>query len=102
METRLEGAVPATQHRVPRTPRHHRKTLLRGAHSGRAEEKLPAVLLEKHPRVAPAFGALRLDIRGSGFLRLCRTGAGEDRCDGDLARVPAASGGRPFAMARTH
>ena len=70
LEARLEGALPAAQHRVPRAPRHHREEVHAGADPGRAEEELPAVLLEEHPRVAAPGLAflLRLERRGAGVL----------------------------------
>ena len=52
LEARLESALPTAQRGLSRASRHHRQALQRRAYPGRSEEKLPAVLLEEHPRVA--------------------------------------------------
>ena len=53
VEARLEGAVPAAQHRVPRAPRAPSARSFRSTtFSVDPEEELRAVLLEEHPRVA--------------------------------------------------
>ena len=52
VEARLEGALSAAEHRLSRASRHHRQEVYASADPGRAEEELPAVLLEEHSRMA--------------------------------------------------
>ena len=100
LEARLEGALPAAQRGLARAPRHHRQALPRRRNPGRAEEELPALLLEEYPRIAAPGFAFRLHLGGrpaGGDLR--RRSAAAQR-GGPVARLPPVARRRALALAR--
>ncbi len=66
------------------------KTFPRGPHPGRAEEELPAVLLEEHSRVAAPALAFRLRLGGRAAGGDLRRRAGAAEFHGPVARLPPA------------
>ena len=91
LEARLEGALPAAQQGLSRASRHHRQALQRRTDPGRAQEKLPAVLLEKHPRMAHAGLAFLLQLRRRAAKRSVRRRAGPRQPARLVARISPAS-----------
>ena len=67
------------------------KTLPRGSHPGRAEEELPALLLEEHSRVAAPALAFLLHLGGRAAGGDLRRRAGAAEFHGPVARLPPAS-----------
>src|SRR5207248_565050 len=97
VEARMEGGLPAGERRVPRAPRDNRQEIFSGVHPVGSQEELHPVLLEEHSRMAAAGQSFFLRVGGRRAGRYFRGRTATPQSGGDLAGVPPASTGGPFA-----
>ena len=101
VEAGLESALSAEERGVSRASRDDRKAVLCWGNRSGAEEEFRAVLLEEHPRVAPAWIALLLRLRGRGGDGAVRRFTGAREFRGIVEGTPPIAGGDAITRTRS-